>query len=516
MPLLARNVVAASQPLAAQAGLRMLLKGGNAVDAAIACAITLTVVEPTSNGLGSDAFAMVWDGQRLHGLNASGRSPAAWNAERFVGRETMPQLGWEVVTVPGAVSGWVALSEKFGRLPLKDLFEPAIQYAREGFPVSSMIAGRWKKAEAVYKDFPEFGATFLPNGRAPYPGEVFRCLDQAETLETIADSKGEAFYRGRLAEQIAAHAHQCGGALTFEDLANHAPDWVEPLSFDYRGVRIHELPPNSQGVIALIALGLLSYLDLDQYPVDSPESLHVQIEAMKRGFLYSYHHIGNSSASGLEVKALLNAERLAEWTACVEKERILLKEYPLPQEPGTVYLTAADASGMMVSFIQSNFMGFGSGVVVPETGISLQNRGYGFSLQLGHPNQVAGKKRPYHTLMPGFMTTQGKPVMSFGVMGGGMQPQGHVQMITRIVDYGQNPQAASDGPRWRLLERGGVALENGFASSVTDDLIRRGHGIKSADQSHTRSFGGAQLIYRLEDGYLAASDHRRDGQAVGF
>ena len=516
MPVLAQNVVATSQPLAAQAGLAMLSQGGNAVDAAIAAAITKTVVEPTSNGIGSDLFAILWDGHALHGLNASGRSPAALTPERFAGRDTVPLRGWDAVTVPGAVSGWVTLSERFGKLPFERLFEPAVHYARDGFLVSPITARAWVSAEKAFADMPDFGAAFLPNGRAPKAGELFRFVDQAKTLEQIAQTKGEAFYRGELAEKMVADSGRSGGLLTEADLADHQADWVGTISQAYRGVTLHEIPPNGQGLAALLMLGILEHYPVAEYGVDTADSLHVQLEAMKLAFADAHRYISDPNFADISPQALLEPDYLAERAGLIDMTRAQNPGYGVPQRGGTVYLTTADENGMMVSLIQSNYYGFGSGVVVPGTGISLQNRGAGFTLEKGHPNEVAGGKRPFHTIIPGFLMRDSAPLMSFGVMGGPMQPQGHAQMVVRICDYGQNPQTASDAPRWRVVEGLEVAVEQGFKPDVLDELTARGHQLTETAPDSSFSFGGAQLIYRLEDGYLAASDHRKDGQAVGF
>lgn len=516
MPVMAKNVVATSQPLAAQAGLQMLYRGGNAVDAALATAIALTVVEPTSNGIGGDAFAIVWDGRDLHGLNASGRSPAALTAERFRGRQTMPIHGWDAVTVPGAVSSWVALSERFGKLPFEALFEPAVRYAREGFLVSPMTAQAWLQAESVFAAFPDFAAAFLPFGRAPKAGEIFRFLDQAETLEHIADTNGHAFYRGELAERIAMHARASGALLSETDLSSHQVDWVGTISQTYRGTELHELPPNGQGLAALLMLGILEHHPVADYPVDSADSLHVQIEAMKLAFADTQRYVADPQTMDIRVGKLLDRDYLAERARSIDMGRAQDPSHGVPQEGGTVYLSAADEAGMMVSFIQSNYQGFGSGIVVPGTGVSLQNRGAGFTLEAGHPNQVSGGKRPFHTIIPGFLTRQGKPLMSFGVMGGPVQAQGHAQVVIRLCDYGQNPQAACDAPRWRVLQGREVAVEQGFTTTVLEALRERGHVLTESAPSSNLFFGGAQMVYRLKQGYFAASDHRRDGQAVGY
>lgn len=513
---MARNVVATSQPLAAQAGLQMLYRGGNAVDAALAAAIALTVVEPTSNGIGGDAFAILWDGRELHGLNASGCSPAALTPERFRGQQAVPPHGWDAVTVPGAVSAWVALSKRFGKLPFEALFEPAVRYAREGFLVSPMTAHAWARSAGVFAHFPDFVAAFLPNGYAPKAGEVFRFEDQANTLERIAETNGNAFYCGALAEQMAACAKASDALLTEEDLANHQANWVKTISHPYHRVELHEIPPNGQGLAALLMLGILEHHPVADYPVDSADSLHVQIEAMKLAFSDTHRYVADPQAMTMRTEDLLNKDYLAERASRIDMKRAQNPGYGIPKRSGTVYLTAADESGMMVSLIQSNYQGFGSGIVIPGTGISMQNRGSGFTLEAEHPNQVGGSKRPFHTIIPGFLTQQGQPLMSFGVMGGPVQPQGHAQIVIRLCDYGQNPQAASDAPRWHLVGQGHVAVERGFTPEVLETLEKRGHKITESSPNGPLFFGGAQLIYKVGTGYLAASDYRRDGQAVGY
>ena len=515
MPLLAKNVVATSQPLAAQAGLAMLARGGNAVDAGLAAAITLTVVEPTSNGIGSDAYAILWDGQRLVGLNASGRSPAGWTPERFKGKSAMPTLGWDSVTVPGCVSAWVTLSKRYGKLPFEALFEFAIRYARESYMVSPITAVSWANQAVNLKQFSEFSWTFLPKNRAPHPGERFYCPQQAETLEEIASTRGESFYRGALAERIALASGADEGAMTAEDLAAHKCDWVDPISVEYRGYRLHEIPPNGQGIAALVALGILRHFDVASLPVDSADSLHLQIEAMKLAFADVWAHVSDADTMRITPEQMLDDAYLAQRAKAIDMKRTQEHASGIPQGGGTVYLTTADEKGMMLSYIQSNYMGFGSGIVVPGTGISLQNRGAGFSLQRGHPNEVGPRKRPFQTIIPGFLTRDGQPVMSFGVMGGNMQPQGHIQMVLRLVDYNQNPQACTDGPRWIVNHDYTVSLEDSVSGSVKEELARRGHRIVPSDRPMF-GFGGAQLIHRLEDGYCAGSDHRKDGCAIGF
>ena len=512
-PVLAQNVVCTSQPLAAQAGLKMIADGGNAVDAAIATAITTSLVEPVSNGIGSDTFAIVWDGTELHGLNASGRSPAAWTPEYFNGQR-VPVRGWNSVTVPGAVSAWVELHANFGKLPFDKLFERAIGYGRDGFLVSPTIAGQWAAQVRELKSQPGFAEAFLPGGRAPKPGERFRFPEHAATLEEIAGTKGEAFYRGELAAKMEEHAAANGGAMLASDLAAHRPDWVGTISHDYRSYTVHEVPPNGQGIVALITLGILAHFDMGSLAVDSADSVHLQIEALKLAFADALAYVGDTDYMPYHAEQLLDAEYLKERSKLIDRNTAKPVAAGSPPKGGTVYLTAADASGMMVSMIQSNSMGFGSGVVVPGTGISLHNRGANFVGTPGHPNQVGPNKRPYHTIIPAFITKAGAPVMSFGVMGGTMQPQGHVQVMVRIADYGQNPQTACDGPRFRWLEGMRVSVEEGFPPATMEELRRRGHQLVTVDDYN--QFGSCQAIWRLEDGYLAASDPRRDGQAAGL
>ncbi|MGH8689700.1 MAG: gamma-glutamyltransferase family protein [Burkholderiales bacterium] len=512
-PVLAANVVATSQPLAAQAGLQMLAAGGSAVDAILATAITLSLVEPVSNGIGSDAYAIVWDGKRLHGLNASGRSPALWTLEYFKGRSAMPVRGWDTVTVPGCVAAWDVLHARFGKLPFKKLFEPAIRYGREGFLVSTTIAGQWAKQVPELKEQPGFAKAFLPDGRPPRPGERFFFKQHAKALEKIAATRGKTFYKGELAERLEAAAKKQGGALRATDLAANQPDWVKTLEMDYRGYTLHEIPPNGQGIVALIALGMLEHFDLASHPVDGADSLHLQIEAMKLAFADARRYVGDIDHMDVRPAALLDKEYLRSRSRLIDPKRAQNFKHGTPPRGGTVYLTAADASGMMVSFIQSNYMGFGSGVVVD--GISLQNRGGTFVVEPGHPNCVGPAKRPYQTIIPGFVTRNRKPVMSFGVMGGTMQPQGHAQVMVRIADYGQSPQAACDGPRFRVVQGLDVSVEDGaFPAATLEELQRRGHRIVTIDDYN--QFGAAQLIWKLDGGYFAASDPRRDGQAVGF
>ena len=513
-PVFAQNIVATSQPLAVEAGISALRKGGNAVDAAIATAITLTVVEPNNNGIGSDAFALIHDGNQLHGLNASGRSPANLTPDRFAGLEKMPVWGWDAVTVPGAVSAWVAMSEKFGKLPFPELFSDAIRYASNGYQVGPKSGVFWKYAANHYKKFDAFMDTFTINGRAPEIGERVRLPDHARTLEMIAATAGQAFYQGELADAIATDAARHGAAMTREDLENHRCDWVDPISMSAFGAELCEIPPNGQGLMALISLGILRHCHGDDLKQDSADSVHLQIEAQRIAAADVERHLADIAHMRIPVYQLLDDTYLRERADGIDRLKTNPHPTALGAGPDTVYLTTADAGGMMVSMIQSNYRGFGSGIVVPGTGISLQNRGSGFVLEDGHPNQIGPGKRPYHTIIPGFVTRGDQPLMGFGVMGGHMQAQGHLQMMLRIVHFNQNPQAASDAPRWYVFEDGRVALEDGFDPKIARELEARGHNIVMGNPEHL--FGGAQLIVKMADGYCAGSDHRKEGLASGY
>ncbi|MCB8933563.1 MAG: gamma-glutamyltransferase family protein [Chthonomonadaceae bacterium] len=512
MPLYARNVVATSQPLAAAAGVEALRRGGNAVDAALATAIALTVVEPTGNGIGSDAFALVWSGGTLQGLNGSGRLPAQWDPSRVDGLTEMPARGWDSVTVPGAVATWVDLSARFGRMPFSELFDAAIRYAEDGFPVSPVIAAGWARSAAVFGEFGPWRDTFLPEGRPPQAGEIVRLPDHAETLALIAETEGEAFYRGELANRIVEDARSHGTAWSLEDLANHRSVWVAPLSVEYRGCEVHEIPPNGQGLAALVALGILDRLG-GAAARDSADWVHLQIEATKVGLALIAEHLADPQSMRIDPAAMLEGRALAAWAASIDPTNAADPRPTLPADPGTVLLCAADDEGMMVSFIQSNYQGFGSGVVVPGTGIAMQNRACGFRLEPGHPNEPAPSKRPFHTIIPGFATRNGQPLLAFGVMGGPMQAQGHVQMVERILGAGQDPQEASDAARWQVAGSD-LWLEAGFPESTARELEARGHRV--VRHQPPGLFGGAQAIMRLDDAYCAASDSRKDGCAQGF
>ncbi|MEM8876114.1 MAG: gamma-glutamyltransferase family protein [Planctomycetota bacterium] len=502
-PVMGRDVISTSQPLATAAGLAMFERGGNAVDAALAAAIALTVVEPTSNGIGGDLFAIVRHGDTLHGLNASGRAPAAWTPEYFAGRDAVPMTGPDGVTVPGGVAGWSALHERFGSLPFGDLFEPAIRHASDGYPVSPITAAAWSRSEARFGKFDEFRRVFLP---APRAGQVWKSPDHAATLRTIADDRGESFYHGELAAKIATAA----GAMATADLAEHTIDWLTDADLpaaDGFGVTLREIPPNGQGIAAQVALRLLQHVDP---PTDwlSADGVHLQIEAMKLALADLHAHVGDGA--GLE---LLDDAYLAERSKLIDPRRATIAAAGVPKHGGTVYLCAADRAGTMISLIQSNYHGFGSGVVVPGTGIALHNRGVGFTLTPGHPNAVAPRKRPLHTIIPGFAQAahDGGFDMAFGVMGGPMQAQGHLQMLARL-HAGQGLQQACDAPRWQCMGDNRVIVEDAWDNALLADLTQRGHELETKSFEH---FGGAQLIRELDDGYESASDWRKDGHAVG-
>lgn len=512
-PVLARQMVATSQPLAAQAGLEIMRRGGNAIDAAIATAITLTVVEPTSNGLGSDAFAMVWHDGNLHGINASGRSPKRLRHDELPdGR--MPSLGWLTVTVPGAVSAWMRLSERFGELPFARLFDAAVDYARNGFPVSPLTAASWSRASARYVDFAEWQRVFAPDGNTPAAGEIFRNPDQARTLEKIANTGGTDFYEGELAERIASVSQRDGGVLHLDDMTSHQPLDTDVMQADFAGYQVHEMPPNGQGIAALIGLGILDQFEVADDDPDDPDVIHRQIESMKIGLTDAFRVVTDPDKMPEDPSELLKTSQLQKHAESIGVKAMDL-EFPWPEWSSTVYLATADSKGNMVSFIQSNFEGFGSGVVVDGTGIAMQNRATGFNPDPDHPGGISGSTRPFHTIIPGFVTRADQAEMAFGVMGGPMQAQGHLQLAYRCLKAGQNPQEGLDAPRWRLLGGRRVAVEPGISKSVIAQLMDRGHEVTVADIRSVR-FGGGQAIQRHADAWLGASDSRRDGQAAGF
>lgn len=516
----AGGMVATSQPLAAQAGVSMLAAGGNAVDAAIATATALTVLEPTQNGIGGDAFALLWDGNGVQALNGSGRAPAAKTREALglEGDQAMPTYGWAGVTVPGAPRAWVDLHQRYGSLPLERVMQPAIDYARKGFPVSPVVAEYWRRARRNLLGLtgPEFRAwrsTFLPDGFEPVAGARWASEGHARTLEQIARTAGAAFYEGELAEAMDRFARDTGGLLRGEDLAEHASEWVQPISAAYRGHQVWELPPNTQAIATLEALQILSGLDLPGHRED-PEGIHLQIEAMKLAFVDTLAYVADPAKADVPVEGLLDPAYAAGRRELIGHEAIS-PAAGAPSKGDTVYLAAADADGMMVSFIQSNFLGFGSGIVVPDTGIALHNRGNGFSLTPGHPNELAPGKRPYHTIMPGFLTRDGEPVGPFGVMGAYMQPQGHLQMVLNTLDYRLNPQAALDAPRWQWVQGRQVRVEQSMPRHVVQSLLARGHEVVVAPDD--TGFGRGQIIWRdAGGGLIGGSECRADGQVAAI
>ena len=535
-PVTARNVVATSNPLAASAGLDILRRGGNAIDAAIATAACMTVVEPTTNGLGGDAFALIWDGDepttpsnqwRVHGYNGSGRSPAGLDPVQFAGDKRIPRLGWRPVTVPGGVALWVDLSRRHGRLPFADLMEAAIHFADEGYLVAPQTARLWNRAAVSYADREDWKDTFLFDGRAPEAGQLVRLPGHARTLRAIAASEGEDFYRGEIASAIERAAIAEGGFLRADDLRRHETLVVDPISVDYRGTSLHEIPPNGQGIAALVALGVLRHFDLPSLQPDDPRSLHLQIEAVKLGFADAHRHVADPRFVDRSPEELLAPDRLESLAERVDPGAAGEFDAGIPKPGGTILLCSADAEGRCVSLIQSNYTGFGSGVVIPDWGIAMQNRGACFHLADGHPNQVGPDKRPYHTIIPALATPSGNALhdparqnapgglMAFGVMGGFMQPQGHVQVLTRMRDHLQNPQAALDAPRFQWSSGRSIGLEPGWDESVYRDLASFGHRIRRAD-SRSVSFGRGQSIHALEHGWVAGSDQRADGQAAGW
>ena len=512
-----RGAVATAQPLATAAGIEILSTGGNAVDAAIAMAITLTVVEPTANGIGSDAFALVWDGQ-LHGLNASGKSPQALESKMWEGLEDLPLRGWLTTTVPGAVSAWKTLWQRWGKLPFERLFEPAIRHAENGFPVSPGVARKWQQQAKNYLSLTgeahrPFKELFFPGDRAPRPGEIWCCMEQAATLKELAATEGESLYRGKLAEQLVAFAEATGGVFSLNDLKNHRVEWVKPISTTYRDVTVSELPPNGQGIAALMALNIFEGFDTSAEGCGSVSYYHHQIEAMKLAFADAHRYVADSSYMNVSTAELLDKAYAAQRRQLIGKIAIPLAKPGLPKG-GTVYLATADDE-LMVSFIQSNFMDFGSGIVIPRTGISLQNRGAGFDIDPSHPNAIAPNKRPFHTIIPGFLSIDGQALGAFGVMGGSMQPQGHLQVISDLVDRGLNPQAALDAPRWRFERGNRVLLEQTVPRHIALELSDRGHDVRITAEPDL--FGKGQMILRLDNGTLVgASEPRADGMAIAL
>ncbi len=532
--VIARHGMAAtSQPLATMAALDILRQGGSAVDAAIAANAVLGLMEPTGCGIGGDLFAIVWDAesQQLHGLNGSGRSPATLTLEQFSSRNltTVPSLGVMPVSVPGCVDGWFSLHQRFGKLPMQQVLTPAIRYAEEGFPVSEIIAGYWKSGGRALQDQPGFADVFMPGGTAPAKGDIFRNPALAATLSRIARNGRDEFYRGHTANVIAEFIKQHDGWLSAADLAAHRSEWVTPVSVSYRGVEVWELPPNGQGIAALQMLNVLEPWDFKAAGFGSPQHAHLFIEAKKLAFEDRARLYADPDFARIPVQQLISREYADQRRALLNPEKAA-SEYsvglPHALEDGdTIYLTVADADRNMVSLIQSNYRGFGSGICPPGLGFCLQNRGELFDLNPGRFNSYAPGKRPFHTIIPAFVTRKGKPYLSFGVMGGATQPQGHVQILMNILDFGMNIQEAGDAPRIlhsgssqptgeQMRDGGTVAIESGFPADLQRELESMGHRFRPAPGQ----FGGYQgIMYDAErDIYFGASESRKDGLAAGY
>jgi gamma-glutamyltranspeptidase/glutathione hydrolase len=525
-----RGMAATSQPLATQVALDVLKRGGTAVDAAIAANAVLGLVEPTGSGIGGDLFAIVWDAKtkKLYGLNASGRSPASLTLAEFQrqGLTSVPAFGPLPVTVPGAVDGWFELHARFGKLPMTDVLAPAIDYARRGFPVSELIAHYWALNARRLDGYPNFKKTFLPGGRPPAEGEIFRNPDLARTYDLIARGGRDAFYRGDIARTIDRYMRASGGFLRYEDLAEHRSEWVEPVSTSYRGYEVWELPPNTQGIAALQMLNILEGYDLRKLGAGSPEYVHAFLEAKKLAFADRARYYADPASYKPPIAQLVSKRYAAERRKLIDPDRAMPSAAAGKLREGdTIYLTVADESGTMVSLIQSNYRGMGSGMVADGLGFVFQDRGELFDLTPGRPNSYAPKKRPFHTIIPAFVTRGGKPFLSFGVMGGDAQPQMHVQILINIIDFGMNLQEAGDAPRilhlgssqptGEVMKDGGtVYLENGFAWETVRALMAKGHRL----EWDTGGYGGYQAIGwdPVQRVYHGASESRKDGHAAGY
>ncbi|MER2040391.1 gamma-glutamyltransferase family protein [Desemzia incerta] len=510
-----KGMVSTTHPLASQAGLEVLKKGGNAIDAIVAAAAALTVVEPSANGIGGDSFAIIWYKGEMYGLNSSGAAPELMKREAFQQKGTeIPRYGLEPVTVPGVPKGWASLINRFGRLSLSEVMEPAAVIAEEGHPVTSKIAEAWERTYQIFskqlKDYPVLQTwfdTFCPDGKPLQAGDMWSSKGHAKTLREIGATDAEAFYTGWIADEIDAFSKKYDGYIRKKDLEQHQVEWITPLSTAYKGYDIWEMPPNGQGIIVLMALNILEELTLKDK--ESPDTYHKQIEAIKLAFSDGLHYISDPRSMRTKIEDMLSKEYATSRAGLITK-KALLPEPGKFDNPGTVYLAAADGEGNMVSYIQSNYAGFGSGSVVPGLGISLHNRGNQFSLDENHPNVLAPGKRPFHTIIPGFITQNGKPIGPFGVMGGGMQPQAHLQVLSSMIDFQLNPQDALDAPRWQWLEGKKVLVEPQFPYPIIQDLIKRGHEVQIA--ASPLSFGRGQIILQQENGVLVGgTEPRADG-----
>jgi gamma-glutamyltranspeptidase/glutathione hydrolase len=531
-----QGMAATSHPLVSQVALDVLKRGGTAVDAAIAANATIGLMEPTGSGVGGDLFAIVWDAktQKLYGLNGSGRSPKSLTYDRLkaeldkLGSTTIPKTGPLPVSVPGTVDGWFELHKRFGKIPMKELLQPAIGYARNGFPVTEIIAEGWARNAKLLQKYPGYAEVYMPNGRAPGKGEIFKNPLLANTLSAIADGGRDAFYKGDIARRIESYMRAQGGYLTADDLAAHHSEWVEPVSTNYRGYDVWELPPNGQGIAALEMLNILEGYDLKAMGFGSADYLHVFVEAKKLAFEDRARYYADPDFAKVPVKALISKAHGKQQRARIDQNKAA-REYPVDpqalQQGDTIYMTVADAAGNMVSLIQSNYRGMGSGMTPTGCGFILQDRGELFTLEKGHANVYAPGKRPFHTIIPAFVTKDGKPWLSFGVMGGAMQPQGHVQILVNLIDFGMNLQEAGDAPRARhdgsseptgekMHDGGEVVLEQGFSLAVVKALQAKGHKVTVTNDG---DFGGYQAILRNDAGvYFGASESRKDGAAQGY
>jgi len=528
--VIAQNGMAAtSHPIATQVALDVLKQGGNAIDAAIAANAVLGLVEPTGCGIGGDLFAIVWDAesQQLHGLNASGRSPQGLTLTEFTkrGLTKIPKFGPLPVSVPGAVDGWFMLHDKFGSLPMTDILTPAITYAKEGFPVTEVIAYYWQMNYDRVGHYPGFSDTFLTDGKVPRKGDVFKNPYLASTYEKIATGGRDAFYKGDIAVKIAQYMKEQGGFLTVDDLAAHQSEWVEPVSSNYRGYDVWELPPNGQGIAALQILNILEQYDIEGMGFGSTEYVHTFVEAKKLAFADRAKFYADPDFNTIPVSRLISKDYARERRALIDPNKASKRVDAGPIEGDTIYLTVADSDGNMISLIQSNYRGMGSGMTPTELGFMLQNRGESFSLQPDHFNTYAPGKRPFHTIIPAFVTRNGKPWLSFGVMGGATQPQMHAQIVVNLIDFGMNLQEAGDAPRIvhtgssdpvgaTMLTGGEVHLESGIDTQVRRDLAKKGHKISQ----RVGVYGGYQAImFDAKRGiYIGASESRKDGQAAGY
>jgi len=519
-----RGIAGSTHPVASEAGLCILRQGGNAIDAAVAMAITLACVEPSANGIGGDNFAIVWFNGKMYGLNSSGPAPMALSIELLEkkGFDSTPESGWESVTVPGAPAGWAALSARFGKLPFKKLFEPALEATEDGVALTGDVGTALLQAAETYRDIlggelsKPFFDTFLPGGNPCKIGDIIRLPDHARALRSIAETGAESFYRGEISDALIGFSERTGGYFRPEDLAGFEPQWVDPISVNYRGYDVWEIPPNGQGICALMALNMLKGFEFTPDSFGTARTLHKQMEAIKLAFADAAMHIADPDYMRVSVDELLSETYAAERRKQIGESA--LDPYPgTPNKGGTVYFAAADGDGNMVSMIQSNYAGFGSGLVVPGWGVALHNRAANFSFVRGHVNELAGGKRPYHTIIPGFLTKDGNPVGPFGVMGGFMQPQGHVQVVMNTVDFGMNPQTALDAPRFCWKQGKMIDIESNVDPDVLADLSKRGHDLTPVDPGVTNPFGRGQIIWRTEAGTLCGgTEPRGDGCMYGY